>query len=165
MSCVQSFADKTPFTAVRTSFLPAQGVRIWWSWGYNASGKRSPDDQARAERLIRNLGRPVLILSPKADVADPSVRIAIGWSEIREFTRAAHEAVELANPGANINLIALLAHAGDEKPGADSRDDLAAAFDKRGYKVTTTNRLAIRALHPQIGMVADVHSARFCSAS
>jgi len=110
--------------------------------GYNGSGKRSPDDQAMAERLIRNLGRPVLILSPEADVAAPFETVTIGWSETREASRAAHDAVELVKPGGNINLIALLARASDEMPGADSRDDLAAALDRRGYKVTTTDRMA-----------------------
>lgn len=110
--------------------------------GTNGSGNRSPDDQALAERVIRNLGRPVLILSPKAEFVAPFERLAIGWSETREATRAAHDAVELAKPGAKINLISLLAHAGDETPGADSREDLAAALDRRGYKVTTTDRMA-----------------------
>lgn len=110
--------------------------------GYNGSGKRSPDDQAMVERLIRNLGRPVLILSPEADVVAPFETIAIGWSETREATRAAHDVLDLAKPGGNINLIALLARASDEMPGADSRDDLAAALDRRGYKVTTTDRMA-----------------------
>ena len=110
--------------------------------GYNGSATRSPDDQAVAERLIRNLGRPVLILSPEADVASPFESIVIGWSETREATRAAHDALDLAKPGANINVIALVARAGDEPLGADSRDDLAAALDRRGYKVTTTDRTA-----------------------
>lgn len=110
--------------------------------GYNGSHARSPDDQAMAERLMRNLGRPVLILSPEANIPAQFENIVIGWSETREATRAAHDALELAKPGANINLIALLARAGDEKPGADTREDFAAALDRRGFKALITDRMA-----------------------
>lgn len=110
--------------------------------GYNGENVRSPDDQAMAERLIRSLGRPVLVLSPEAHVAAPFETLAIGWSETREATRAAHDAIELAKPGATINLIALLARAGDEQPGFDIRDDFAAALDRRGYKATTVDKMA-----------------------
>lgn len=110
--------------------------------GYNGATTRSPDDQAMAHRLIRNLGRPVLVLSPDAAVVAPFETIAIGWTETREATRAAHDAIALAKPGAAISLIALVAHAGEETQGFDSRDDLATALDRHGYKVTTTDKLA-----------------------
>lgn len=110
--------------------------------GSNGSGTRAPDDQVTAERLIRNLGRPVLVLSPEADVKAPFDTIAIGWSETREATRAAHDALDLAKPGAQIDLIALVARASDEKPGFDSRDEFAIALDRRGFKATTTDRMA-----------------------
>ncbi|WP_417728778.1 universal stress protein [Roseovarius sp.] len=110
--------------------------------GSNGSGTRAPDDQSMAERLIRNLGRPVLVVSPESDTSASFDTITIAWSETREATRAAHDAIELAKPGASIDLIALTARASDEKPGLDSRDDFAAALDRRGFKATTTDRMA-----------------------
>lgn len=111
--------------------------------GSHSAGARSIDDRAMVERLIRNLGRPVLVVSPEADLTFPFNNIAIGWSETREATRAAHDALDLANSGANIDLIALVARATDEPAGFDSRDDFAAALDRRGFKAKTTDRVAM----------------------
>lgn len=111
--------------------------------GSHGSGTRSPDDRAMVERLIRNLGRPVLVVSPDAVLNAPFQNIAIGWSETREATRAAHDALGLAKPGAAIDLIKLVARATDEQAGFDSRDDFAAALDRRGFKAKTTDRIAL----------------------
>ncbi|KAA9006712.1 universal stress protein [Histidinibacterium aquaticum] len=110
--------------------------------GSNTTGKRSSDDESLAERVIRQVGRPVLILSPDMDLGGPFSRIAVGWSETREATRAAHDALDFAKPGADVNLIGLVARASDEMPGFDSRHDFAAALDRRGFRATTTDRSA-----------------------
>lgn len=110
--------------------------------GGNGCDTRSPDDQSLAERLIRNLGRPVLVLPPNAHLSGPAERITIGWSETRETTRAAHDALDLAAPGASIDLVALLARASDDIPGIDTREDFAAALDRRGFKATVSDRLS-----------------------
>lgn len=110
--------------------------------GTNGSKSRSPDDRSLAARIIRNLGRPVLVLSPETTLGGLAERITIGWSETREATRAAHDALAIAKPGASIELVSVLARAGEETPGFDSRDDFAAALDRRGYVVTTADRIA-----------------------
>ena len=112
--------------------------------GTNGTGRRSPDDQGLAERLIRNLGRPVLVFSPEAKVPATFTSLTIGWSETREATRAAHDALALAADGARVELVSLVAKPEDDLPGFDSRDDFAAALDRRGFAVTTTNRTATR---------------------
>lgn len=110
--------------------------------GTNASDTRSPDDRSLAERFIRNIGRPVLVLSPEASLAAPPKRLVVGWSETREATRAAHDALLLAAPGASIELVSLLARPSDNPAGLDSRDDFAAALDRRGFKATTSDRIS-----------------------
>jgi nucleotide-binding universal stress UspA family protein len=110
--------------------------------GMNAESPRTPDDRAVVERLIRNLGRPVLVIPAQAQVEAPFDRIAIGWSETREATRAAHDAINVAKPGAHIDLIALVARASDETPGFDSRDDFAMALDRLGFRAKTMDRMS-----------------------
>jgi nucleotide-binding universal stress UspA family protein len=110
--------------------------------GSNKAPGRSPDDRGLVERLIRNVGRPVLVLDKTSKPVLPAGRIVIGWSDTREATRAAHDALTLAACGARIELVSVLAHARDDIQGLDARDDLASAFDRLGYKVTVTDRSA-----------------------
>ncbi|TFL16389.1 universal stress protein [Jannaschia formosa] len=111
--------------------------------GSNRAPGRSPDDRGLAERLIRAAGRPVLVLDEASRPALPAERIVIGWSDTREATRAAHDALTLAAPGAAIELVTVLAHAYEDRPGLDAREDLAAAFDRLGFQVTVTDRSGV----------------------
>lgn len=110
--------------------------------GGNGASSRSPDDQAMAERVIRNLGRPVLVMPPGARLGGPAQRLVVGWSDTREATRAAHDALDIAAPGATVDLVSLLSRPGDNPPGLDSRDDFAAALDRRGFRAVTSDRLS-----------------------
>ncbi len=110
--------------------------------GSNGSGTRSPDDQNLAQRFIRDVGRPVLVVPPGAELSGPFKNIVVGWSETSEAARAAHDAMAVAKPGAKFDLTVVVAHASEDRPGLDSREDLAGALDRRGFKVTTTSRLA-----------------------
>lgn len=110
--------------------------------GSNESETRSPDDRSLAARVIRAVGRPVLVFSPGTSLDRPAKHLTIGWSETREATRAAHDALLLAAPGAQIDLVSILSRADDNPPGLDSRDDLAAALDRRGFKVNAIDRIA-----------------------
>ena len=111
--------------------------------GTNKAPGRSPDDRRLVERLIRGAGRPVLVLDEASEPALPASSIVIGWSDTREATRAAHDALTLAAPGARIELVTMLAHAREDMPGLDTREDLAAAFDRLGFQVTVTDRSAM----------------------
>ncbi|APX23650.1 MULTISPECIES: universal stress protein [Salipiger] len=110
--------------------------------GTNGSQTRSPDDCNLLERMIRNLGRPVLVLTPEAALEGGAERIVMGWSDTREATRAAHDALALARSGAEIQLVSVISRAADAVPGLDSKDDFATALDRLGYKVSVSERNA-----------------------
>lgn len=111
--------------------------------GSNRGPARSPDDRTLVERLIRSVGRPVLVLDRESEPVLPATKVVIGWSDSREATRAAHDALVLAAPDAAINLVAVQAHAREEAPGIDAKEDLAAALARLGFDVTVTDRSAV----------------------
>lgn len=101
----------------------------------------SPEHQARLlEQVIRNSGRPVLVLPKEWTPAPIGRHVLIGWSDTREAARAAHDALGLAAPDATIDI--LHTDGASEKPGADYRQDMAAAFDRLGHDVTLLEREA-----------------------
>lgn len=102
----------------------------------------SPDDRVLAHRMIREAGRPVLVLGQESSLCAPAKRIVIGWTETREATRAAHDVLGLAASGADITLVSLHSKASDVTPGLTAREDLAAAFDRAGFSVTIAERPA-----------------------
>ncbi|NDW02682.1 universal stress protein [Salipiger sp. PrR002] len=110
--------------------------------GTNGVLNRSPDDRNLMERIIRNLGRPVLVLTPKVTLTGPLDRLTIGWSDTREATRAAHDALNLAMDGAEIELVTVVSRAQSTVPGIDGRADFATSLDRLGYRVTVTERSA-----------------------
>ena len=104
-------------------------------------GRLPKDDAVRdrmrlQEAVIRGAGRPVLLLPPDAAVSGPFGHIVIGWSPTKEATRAAHDALALAAPGARLDILSV-GHGGQ---GPDSRGDLAAALDRRGFRVELVDR-------------------------
>jgi nucleotide-binding universal stress UspA family protein len=111
-------------------------------FGTNAGENRSPDDRTMVHRLIRELGRPVLVMPGDRALERPAARVVIGWTDTREAARAAHDARLLAAPGAEIEIVTVAARAGDAAQGLSGRDDLAAGFDRAGFKVTLKDRLA-----------------------
>jgi nucleotide-binding universal stress UspA family protein len=101
---------------------------------------RSDAGRRLHEQVIRNSGRPVLVLPRQLALAGPARTLVIGISPTREATRAAHDALMLAAPGAAIHLVSVTQ---DSQPGRvafDLRHDLAAAFDRLGYAVTLVDR-------------------------
>lgn len=107
-----------------------------------ATAERSPDDRTLAHRVVREAGRPILVLGPKAGISRPAEKVVIGWTNTREATRAAHDAMTLAAPGAEVTLLSLHNRASEVTLGLTSRDDLAAALDRAGFSVTTAERPA-----------------------
>lgn len=109
--------------------------------GTNRSESRSMDERTLVERLIRDMGRPVLVLSPETPLTGLARKITIGWSDTREATRATHDAVMLAAPDASVELVTVMSHEGENPPGLDPRDDVAASLDRHGFRVRTVDRV------------------------
>lgn len=86
----------------------------------------------------------MLVLGREASLAAPPRRIVIGWADTREATRAAHDAMALAAPGAEITLVSLHARADEVAVGLTGREDLAKALDRAGFGVTIAERPASR---------------------
>ncbi|EYD72779.1 universal stress protein [Limimaricola hongkongensis] len=102
-----------------------------------------PEDEAAGrpqEELIRNLGRPVLMIPPGYAPAALGASAVIGWSTTREATRAAHDALLLLDARAEVVLLSV-----DKAPGADEEDypanDMAAMFSRHGMNATVTHRV------------------------
>lgn len=98
-------------------------------------------DQSRLQELvIRQSGRPVLVLPPGKTDFGVAARLLIGWSNTREATRAAHEALALLSPGAAVDIL-FVGPEGTSTHGETAlREDLAAALDRHGFKVNLINR-------------------------
>lgn len=93
------------------------------------------------EHLIRQSGRPVLVIPRSQRLDGPAGHLLIGWSATREATRAAHDAFALAAPGARIDLLTIGSH-GDSGLSIDSRQDLATALDRLGFRAELVDRQA-----------------------
>lgn len=107
-----------------------------------ATADRSPDGRLLAQRVVRESGRPALIMGKEAQLRAPARRIVIGWTDTREATRAAHDALRLAAPGAEIALVSFHGRASEVARGLSGRDDLAAALDRAGFKVEAADQLS-----------------------
>jgi nucleotide-binding universal stress UspA family protein len=89
------------------------------------------DHQRYFDALVRRSGRPVLRLPKATDAAAIGSRLAIGWSDTREATRAAHDARLLAHPGAAFDIVYIAR--GTSGRDETCRADLAAALDRQGF--------------------------------
>lgn len=107
-----------------------------------ATENRSPDGRLIAQRVVRESGRPALILGRQARMQAPAQRAVIGWTDTREAARAAHDALGLLAPGAEISIVSFHARAGEMTRGLDGRDDLAAALDRAGFRVDVVDRMS-----------------------
>lgn len=90
-------------------------------------------DAALRHQVVRQSGRPVLVVPPGAQLPAAPRRIVIGWSNTREATRAAHDALAFVTPETQIDLITV--HRGRKEPRAimDGRADFAAAAHRLGF--------------------------------
>ncbi|MCK0097343.1 universal stress protein [Yoonia sp. F2084L] len=91
------------------------------------------------ERVIKESGRPVLVI-PRDYTADTlGENIVLGWSETREATRAVHDLVDVASPDAKIRVLRI------GKPPSDTladhaANDLAVALARHGPQVEVVHR-------------------------
>ncbi|MAQ38059.1 MULTISPECIES: universal stress protein [Thioclava] len=98
-------------------------------------------DVRMQEQLIRQAGRPVLVVSEAAQLDRPAKHILVGVSCSREAMRAVHDMLYLAAHGARIDLLSVSPSEGEREAVDDLRDDLAAALDRRGFDVTLLDRM------------------------
>ncbi|SFR09463.1 universal stress protein [Poseidonocella sedimentorum] len=92
-------------------------------------------DQRRVQSaVIRHSGRPVIVVPNGYEGPEIGNRILVGWSDTREAARAAHDALALARPGAEITLLRVQPHGGDALRDADLLD-LSAALARHGASV------------------------------
>lgn len=99
-----------------------------------------PDQRNIQEKVIRESGRPVLVI-PYAGSFDVIGRNAmIGWSPTREAARAAHDAIALVEGGGKA-IIVTAHHAHDENRLAqDTAHELAVCYDRHGISTTVMDR-------------------------
>ncbi len=122
----------------------AQEIRKW----------DTADHQDEEFRTIRDSGRPVIVVPQEYDGPEIGANILLGWSNTREATRAAHDALALADPGAKLDILRIAAARDELK--AHSTLDIAEAFDRHGLKVEVIQRT--RGTHSIAEML--LHEAR-----
>ena len=84
-----------------------------------AKDKSDPEryDQRHAhEQVIRDCGRPVIVIPQDYEGPEIGANILVGWSDTREATRAAHDMLTIADPGARVTVL---------RVGKSSKDILA----------------------------------------
>ncbi len=91
------------------------------------------------ENIVRQAGRPVLVVPVTGDPAPIGRSAIVGWSPTREATRAAFDTAALLEEGAAVTLLHVGREATDELADG-AMNDLAVALDRRGLKVTVSHR-------------------------
>jgi nucleotide-binding universal stress UspA family protein len=91
------------------------------------------------ERVIRECGRPVLVVPHDFTADKLGENIVLGWSETSEATRAAHDLINLVSPTANLRILRI------GKPPSNTladhaANDVAAALARHGPQVKVVHR-------------------------
>lgn len=98
----------------------------------NATAEHDQSHQVQAS-VIRESGRPVVVVPPGFSGDTVGTNAVIGWSETREATRAIHDYLQLADDAAEASILRVTGAATDEL-----RDhaivELAAEFDRHGIR-------------------------------
>ncbi len=93
-------------------------------------------DQSDAQdRVIRESGRPVIVVPQNYDGPVVGQNILLGWSDTREAAHAAHDITDLAFAGANVKILRVGFHIKDEFADYNA-NALAENYARRGLKVS-----------------------------
>ena len=94
-------------------------------------------DQHHAQvRVIRESGRPVVIVPSDFDGPPIGNNVVLGWSNTREAARAAHDVVTISPKGSTIRIARVNGVKGDELADGEALE-LAAALDRHGLRTET----------------------------
>lgn len=97
-------------------------------------------DQRHAQvQMIRNSGRPVLVVPPDYDGPEIGAHVLLGWSDTREATRAAHDALQVADAGAPVTVLRVGGPSKDLLGDSDGIE-IAEMFARHGFKPTLEQR-------------------------
>ena len=94
-----------------------------------------PDQRGVQEAVVRRSGRPILLIPHGYIVEDLGKTLMIGWSPTREAARAAHDALALAQEGAQAHLLVAGAR---KEPGTaelDTAKEMALGLERHGVSV------------------------------
>ncbi len=97
------------------------------------------DQNHAQERVIRECGRPVVIVPTNYKGPELGRNVVLGWSDTREAARAAHDALLVAQKGGTINILRVNGRAPDELADFDAIN-LASMFDRHGVQAQTVHR-------------------------
>lgn len=97
-------------------------------------------DQKNAQtEVIRQSGRPVVVVPLDYDGPEIGNNVLLGWSNTREATRAAHDMVDMLASGADVTILRVGASAMDELQDPVGID-LAELLSRHGLKTTLEYR-------------------------
>ena len=91
------------------------------------------------ERVIRECGRPVLMIPDDITPKNIGENIVLGWSETREATRAMHDLVNVASPDAQVRLLRV-GKAPSNTLADHAANDVATTLARHGLKVEVAHR-------------------------
>lgn len=107
--------------------------------GQPDTGENRRDETALYEHVIRQSGRPVLMIPRGHVIKTIGQRFLLGWSDTDEAARAVHDALSLAKPDAHLGILYVGDDGQDGAAGPSARRDLAAALDRHGIKTELIN--------------------------
>ncbi|NNE54122.1 MAG: universal stress protein [Sulfitobacter sp.] len=97
-------------------------------------------DQRKAQvNMIRESGRPVIVVPLDYDGPPPGANILVGWSDTREAARAAHDMLSIAKPGADVTVLRVGHAPADTLKDSDGIDEVE-SLTRQGLKVTLEHR-------------------------
>lgn len=97
-------------------------------------------DQRNAQiRVIRESGRPVIVVPLDYDGPEIGANVLLGWSDTREAARAAHDLIGIADAGANLTVLRVGKSKQDPMRDADALD-IVEMYSRHGLKPTLEHR-------------------------
>lgn len=103
----------------------------------NATTARDQDKRVQA-RVIREAGRPVIVVPGDYAQDNVGTRLVLGWSDTREATRAAHDLLIAAAPDAELSVLRIGKQQGDVLKDFEL-NEFAALYDRHGLKAKTAH--------------------------
>lgn len=112
------------------------------------------DHRNAQSRVIRESGRPVIVVPLDYDGPEIGQNFLLGWSDTREATRAAHDMLGLADPGAQLTVLRVGPKTRDALRDADAID-MIEMFARHGFNPTLEHRDSLgNSIAEMLGTVA-----------